>query len=108
MKGLEAMPQGAVTAMAIAGAAGIVLAVLEKTLPGRARAWVPSPASLGLAFVVPAYDSLAMFLGGTIALVLGKTAPSWSGRFLVVIASGLIAGESLTGVGVALFKMLFP
>ncbi len=108
MKGIEAMPQGVVPAMAIAGAAGIVLAILEKVLPKGIRTWVPSPASLGLAFVIPAYYSIAMFLGGAISLVLGRVAPSWTARFLVIIASGLIAGESLAGVGVALQKMLFP
>jgi uncharacterized oligopeptide transporter (OPT) family protein len=77
-------------------------------LPGKARVWVPSPSSIGLAMVVPAYYSVSMFLGGAIALALTRTLPSWSARFLIVIASGLIAGESLTGVGIALQKMIVP
>lgn len=108
MKGFDAMPAGAVNAMIVAGIVGIVLAVAEKKAPQKIRAWVPSPASIGLAFVVPAYNAVSMFIGGAIALGLTKAIPSWTARFLVVIASGLIAGESLTGVGVALQKMLFP
>lgn len=106
MRGIEAMPEGAMAAMAWAGAAGIVLAILEKVLPAKARSWVPSPASLGLAFVVPAYNAISMFVGAAIALALQKIAPRWSGRFIVVIAAGLIAGESITGIGVAVQKML--
>jgi uncharacterized oligopeptide transporter (OPT) family protein len=56
--------------------------------------------------VVPAYYSIMMFLGGVIAWLLGRRFPRWSARFLVVIASGLIAGESLAGVAFALEKML--
>lgn len=106
MKGFDAMPAGAVTAMIVAGAAGVVLALAEKLAPPKLRAFVPSPASVGLAFVIPAWNSISMFLGALIAVVLGRAVPSWSAKFLIVVASGLIAGESLMGVGVALMKML--
>ncbi|HEY0839049.1 MAG TPA: OPT family oligopeptide transporter [Vulgatibacter sp.] len=107
MKGLEAMPAGAMGAMAWAGAAGIVLAVLEKVLPGKARTWVPSPASLGLAFVIPAYNSISMLLGAVAALIAGKVAPGWAAKFAIVLAAGLIAGESITGVALAIQKIVF-
>lgn len=106
MKGLEAMPEGAMGAMAIAGVAGVILAVLEKVLPAKARVWVPSPASLGLAFVIPAYNAISMFIGAIAAMVAGKFAPSWSAKFLIVLAAGLIAGESITGVALAVQKIL--
>jgi OPT family oligopeptide transporter len=107
MKGIDALPAGAVNAMIIAGLAGIVLAVLEKVLPKGIRLWVPSPASLGLAFVIPAYNSFSMFLGAFAAWALSKWIPSWTARFLIVFASGIIAGESLTGVGLAIEQVLF-
>jgi uncharacterized oligopeptide transporter (OPT) family protein len=47
-----------------------------------------------------------MLLGATLALIIGKRSPTWGERFLIVLASGFIAGESLTGVGIALHKML--
>ncbi len=106
-KGLSAMPPGALTAMYVGGAAGIVLAIAEKKLPGRLAKWVPSPSSLGLGFVIPAYQGLSMLLGATLALLVQKKNKEWGDRFLIVLASGFIAGESLTGVGIALHKMFF-
>ena len=106
--GLDAMPPAAVEAIAIAGVAGIVLAILEKTVPRRARPWVPSPAAMGLAFVIPAYYSISMFLGGLAGWVAMRYATRWSERFLIVLASGIIAGEGITGVAVAIQKILFP
>jgi OPT family oligopeptide transporter len=106
MRGTDALPHGAVQGMLLGGLAGILLAVLEKTLPKKARLWVPSPTSLGLAFVIPAYNAISMFLGAMAAWVLGKWVPKWSTRFLIVFASGLIAGESLSGVVLAVREIL--
>jgi putative OPT family oligopeptide transporter len=106
MLGLNALPPGAVPGMWLGGLAGIVLAVLEKTLPKKAAFWVPSATSIGLAFVIPAYNSMSMFFGATAAWALSRWVPNWSARFLIVLASGLIAGESLSGVGLALEQIL--
>jgi uncharacterized oligopeptide transporter (OPT) family protein len=106
MQGLSALPPSSIQAMTIAGVIGIALAVFEQTLPGRARRWVPSPASIGLAFVLPAYNAISLFLGAVCGSLLQRWFPGWSARFLIVLASGLIAGESLTGVGIAIEKIL--
>lgn len=106
MQGIEAMPDGALFAIEIAAPAGIVLAVLEKVLPKKAATWVPSPAALGLAFVIPAYNSISIFAGSIVGLLLAKYAKTWSEKFLIVLASGLIAGESLAGVGLAIEQVL--
>jgi OPT family oligopeptide transporter len=106
MKGIDSLPTGAMNAMIIGGLAGIVLAVLEKVLPKGIRIWVPSPSSLGLAFVIPAYNSFSLFFGAGAAWLLSKWIPNWSIRYVVVLASGLIAGESLTGVGLAIEQVL--
>ncbi len=103
-EGLHAMPQMAPQAIAIASAIGFVLAVAEKKLPERLARWVPSPASIGLAMVVPALYSISMFLGALGGWVLLRRAPRWASRFLVVLASGLIAGESLVGVAIAIYR----
>ena len=97
-KGLSKIPPGAVTAMLIAGIVGIVLAILERKAPEKLRSFVPSPAGVGLAFVIPASYSFSFFLGGVIGLAATKFAPKWSDKFLIVLASGIIAGESLTGM----------
>ncbi|MCC6215786.1 MAG: OPT/YSL family transporter [Polyangiaceae bacterium] len=102
-EGFSAMPPMALDAMAIAGVLGVVLAVLEKVLPPRVAGWVPSPGSIGLAMVVPAWNSLSMFLGAVLAALLGRWRPGWTKRLLIVIAAGLVAGESLVGVGLAIW-----
>ena len=106
MQGTGALPAGAVQGMIIGGVAGILLAVLEKTLPKKAALWVPSPTSVGLAFVIPAYNAISMFLGATTAWALGRWVPDWTSRFLIIAASGLIAGESLSGVVLAVMEIL--
>jgi putative OPT family oligopeptide transporter len=105
-KGLSTMPVGAMTAIYIAGSLGVALALAERFSPKRVRLWIPSPSSLGLALVIPAYYSMAIFMGGAIAWLVTKKWQSWSARFVIVIASGVIAGESLAGVVFAVKKML--
>ena len=48
-------------------------------------------ASLGLAFVIPASNAVMMFIGGIAALLLNRFAKSWSAKFLIVVAAGLVA-----------------
>jgi len=59
---------------------------------------VPSGAALGLAFVVPASTSLMLFAGAGLAALAHRFAPGWAARFLLSVAAGLVAGESLFGV----------
>ncbi|MCK6511866.1 OPT/YSL family transporter [Myxococcota bacterium] len=104
-KGLSNMPPGSLVAIFYAGVAGMILAVLEKVLPKHLKTWVPSPASIGLAFVIPAFYSMSFFFGGIIALAISRLAPKWSERFLIVLAAGVIAGESITGMILAFIKL---
>ena len=83
---------------AVAGAAlGLALPLLERRL-ARARAWVPSPIGLGLAFVMPGYISLSMFAGALLAFLFERVRRRAAAEYLVPVASGLIAGESLMAV----------
>ena len=82
---------------ALAGAAlGLLLPLLERAFP-RAKAFVPSPMGLGLAFVMPAYISISMFAGALLAAGMRRARPA-AGEYVVPVASGLIAGESLMAV----------
>ncbi|MCB1741911.1 MAG: OPT/YSL family transporter [Gammaproteobacteria bacterium] len=101
--GLGEVPVSALWAVAIAGTVGIVGAALQHH--GRSR-WLPNPAAVGLAMVIPASISMTMFIGSLIAWSLQRCCPSLAQRFVIAAASGLIAGESLTGVGQALFGIL--
>lgn len=96
--GLEAMPPAAGPAIAIAAIAGVGLAVAEAFSPERFRPFIPSGSAIGLAFVIPAWNSLSLFAGALAAAIITFLYPGWARRRLVVIAAGLIVGESLTGV----------
>jgi len=47
-----------------------------------------------------------MVLGAVIAFTLEKKRPKLAALLVVAVASGLIAGESLLGVGVGLYDAL--
>ncbi len=97
-QGLGGIPVSALAAMAIAAVCGVVLALAERRVTGRGLLWLPSGASLGLAFVIPAGTSMTLFLGALAAAALNRVVPRWSARFLLSLAAGLVAGESLYGV----------
>jgi putative OPT family oligopeptide transporter len=96
--GLSGIPQSALLAMAIAGVLGVALALIERRVSGQRLLLVPSGATLGLAFVIPAGTSITLFLGAALASLLHQLAPRWAARFLLSAAAGLVAGESLFGV----------
>ena len=54
--------------------------------------------AVGLAMVIPASISITMFFGSLIGKLLERYQPGIAQRFLIAAASGLIAGESMTGV----------
>jgi OPT family oligopeptide transporter len=105
-KGVHSLHSTALWAMAIGGAAGIVITLLEKAFP-KHRHFIPSPTGIGLAFVIPGWNSLSMFLGSLIAYVLEKKRPQTAETYTVPVASGFIAGESLMGVLIAVFGVVY-
>jgi uncharacterized oligopeptide transporter (OPT) family protein len=96
--GLNGIAPSALIAMAIGAVLGIGLALAEHWLDKKYLLFVPSGATLGLAFVIPASTSLMLFAGTALASLAHKFAPNWSARFLLSVAAGLVAGESLFGV----------
>lgn len=105
-QGLDTLPEATVAAMALGAAFGIVLALGEKLAPEPAAAFLPSAPALGLAFVIPASISFALFAGAVAAAIVKRLAPNWAERRLVVVAAGLVAGESLAGIVLAGAGML--
>jgi uncharacterized oligopeptide transporter (OPT) family protein len=100
--GLQAIPPGCTPAMGVAAVLALVLSILERRVPPRFGRWLPSGPALGLAFVIPAWISLSMALGAVAAAVAARLAPGWAGRFVTALAAGLVAGESLAGIGAAM------
>jgi uncharacterized oligopeptide transporter (OPT) family protein len=105
-KGIDAMPTMSLEAASIGGVLGVLLAIAESLLPERAARFVPSPSSIGLALVMSPYFSMSMFAGAMAGVAAKRLAPAWSARFLVILAAGVIAGESLAGVGLAISDAL--
>ena len=85
---------------------GIILTLAERIVTSKFRVWVPSPAAMGLAFVIPGYYSISMAMGACLAWVLSRFVTRWAHRFVIVLASGIIAGDSLTGVGIAIRELM--
>ena len=99
--GLHALPESARWGLLWGGLAGIVITLCERLWP-KSRKFLPSATAMGIAFVIPAYNSVSMFIGAFIAWVLEKRAPAFGDTYTVPVASGLIAGESLMGIAVAM------
>jgi len=103
--GFEAIPEGAVPAMVVAALLGVLLVLAERTLPPWLARWLPSGPAIGLAFVIPAWNSISMCLGGIAAALIWRYRPDWAERRLTALAAGLVAGESLAGVGMAMVQL---
>jgi uncharacterized oligopeptide transporter (OPT) family protein len=104
-EGLSKLPPGVMDAILFASLAGILLASAEKLAPAKIKKWLPSPTAIGIAFCVPAWNSISFFIGGCINMLLKRFAPNFHTRLLVVTAAGLIVGESLVGLGDALIQL---
>ncbi|MCK6550228.1 OPT/YSL family transporter [Myxococcota bacterium] len=100
--GVGALHPSAQSAVIVGLLLGIALAVLEKLAPKRVVKYLPSPSGLGIAMVIPGSNCIAMFLGALIADQMKRHKPEAADKFVVPVSSGLIAGESLMGIVVAL------
>jgi uncharacterized oligopeptide transporter (OPT) family protein len=100
--GIGALPAGALAAIAIGAAIGILLTLLEEFGPKSWRPWLPSTTGLGIAGVIPAFNSFAMFAGALVAWIIARARPQLAETYTVPVSSGLIAGESLMGVAIIL------
>lgn len=89
-------------ASAIAALLGVALALLERLAPARVRPWLPSPAGLGIAMVIPAGSAFAMFVGAGVAELVRRRRPAAVDRVIVPLSSGVIAGESIVGIAIAM------
>ncbi len=97
-EGYQALPPGALWAIIIGAAIGVILTTVEEFSPPHVRKWLPSTIGLGIGGINPASNSISMFAGGLLAWLFARTAPKAAATYTVLIASGLIAGESLLSV----------
>ncbi|MDD5629993.1 MAG: OPT/YSL family transporter, partial [Elusimicrobia bacterium] len=99
--GFSALHPTARWGLLIGGLLGILIPTLERLFP-KYHKFIPSAMGLGLAFVIPFFNALSMFIGAAITTVLEAKKPETAEKYVVTVASGFIAGESLVGVAIAL------
>lgn len=87
------------------GLTGMLLVALVALFP-KHKKWIPSPIALGLAFTMPAWNSISIACGAFAAFALQKKKPALAALLVVPAASGLIAGESLLGAFNAIWGAL--
>ena len=104
-QGFSTLHSTAKIAMIIGVAVGVIIPLLEKWFPKAAK-FIPSSMGIGLAFVIPFWNSLSMFLGALIVLIIEHKKKSLE-EYIVPAASGIIAGESLAGVFIILLSTVF-
>jgi len=97
-EGLSSLPASAVAAIAITAPLGFALALAEHLLPPKLARLLPSAPALGLALVIPAWNSISLFLGALIAATVTRASPVTGERYILPVAAGLVAGESLMGI----------
>lgn len=104
-KGLESLHPTAQLAIVAGALIGALLVLIEQFLP-KYKKFTPSATGLGLSFTMPAYNSIAFFVGALITLAIEKKKPEFAEKAIVPVSSGFIAGESLMGVAIAILVVL--
>jgi OPT family oligopeptide transporter len=102
--GISAIEPSALWAAVIGGVVGIVLTLLHK-IRSIAK-WLPSPVALGIAFIVPAVYSIAMWFGAILTWLYNRKRPDKVEAYGPSLASGLIAGEGLMMVVIAVLLII--
>lgn len=100
--GLSSLHPSILWGMGIGGTLGIVLTAAEQLAPGHIRKWLPSATGIGLAFVIYFPDSMAFLVGAVLAWLWQKRNAADAETYVVPISSGIIAGESIMGIAIAL------
>jgi OPT family oligopeptide transporter len=95
VKGIDYLPETARVGLLIGATIGIVLAVAELYAPPNVKKWLPSSMGLGLSWVVPFANSLSFFIGAFIAFLWTKFSRRTGDLYIIPVASGAVAGESL-------------
>jgi len=94
-RGVDALPDGALTALVVWSLLGILLAWLENR---GLKKWIPSPTGMGIGMLVPFAVVLVMFFGGLIDLFWRRRNKASNELYMIPLASGLIAGEAIVAV----------
>jgi uncharacterized oligopeptide transporter (OPT) family protein len=98
-KGLNALPPGCLVGLIIGICVGVALTLLAE----RWAKFVPSPSAIGIGMLIPASVLITFVLGGVAQLLWSQKSPPTENNFRIPLASGLIAGEAILAVVLAIF-----
>lgn len=97
-KGFNALPPGCLVGLVIGIAVGILLTLLAEKWEDK----VPSPSAIGIGMLIPASVLMTFILGGVGQLIWAKVSPGSEKEYRIPLASGLIAGEAIIAVVLAI------
>jgi uncharacterized oligopeptide transporter (OPT) family protein len=101
-QGFKALPPGCLVGLIIGIAVGILLTVLAEKWPE----YVPSPAAMGIGMLITAAVLLTFILGGVAQLIWAKLSPQTEKAYRIPLASGLICGEAIIAVVLAVLAAI--
>jgi uncharacterized oligopeptide transporter (OPT) family protein len=84
------------TSVAVGAVIGIVLTLLEQRKSW--RPFVPAPAGVGIAMLIPISAVTVIFVGAVADWCWARVSPATHQHYSIATASGLIAGEALVAV----------
>jgi len=92
------------TSTGVGALIGILLTLLEQR-----RSWrpfIPSPAGVGIAMLIPVSAVTVIFIGAVLDRVWARVSPETEKTYAIASASGLIAGEAIVAVIIPLLVTL--
>src|SRR5882762_4159583 len=97
-KGFGALPPGCLVGLVIGIAVGILLTLLAEKWGEK----IPSPSAIGIGMLIPASVLMTFILGGVGQFIWAKVSPETEKDYRIPLASGLIAGEAIIAVVLAI------
>jgi uncharacterized oligopeptide transporter (OPT) family protein len=101
-KGFSALPPGCLVGLAIGIAVGVILTLLAEKWGEK----IPSPSAIGIGMLIPASVLMTFILGGVGQFVWAKVSPETEKDYRIPLASGLIAGEAIIAVVLAIMAAI--
>jgi uncharacterized oligopeptide transporter (OPT) family protein len=101
-KGFGALPPGCLVGLAMGVVVGIGLTLLAEMYSDK----TPSPAAIGIGMLIPASVLMTFILGGVGQLIWANSSPKSEEHYRIPLASGLIAGEAILAVVLAILAAL--
>ncbi|KAG2379019.1 hypothetical protein C9374_007657 [Naegleria lovaniensis] len=107
-KGTNGLPTNSVYGIIAGVVFGVVLTVIYKIIQIVKPNWAqyfPSALAFGIGMIVPPKQSITMFIGAMLFTIWKRRWPETNNKYFFAVSSGLIAGEGIMGIFIALLKL---